>query len=289
MLPNDFCAFILTHGRPDRVHTLKTLTKAGYTGKLFIVIDDQDKAGDEYRKRFGDKVLTFSKSESAKTFDEADNFEDRRSIVYARNACFELAKQVGCKYFIQLDDDYTSFHVRFNSRLEYGHTPALKQTIDDVFAALLEFYKSTKVLSIALSQGGDHIGGDPDGTASPSLKRKAMNSFVCSTERPFKFFGRVNEDVNTYTTLGRRGELFFTVMQAQLNQLATQSNAGGMTDMYLDGGTYRKSFYSVMHSPSCVRIGELGDPRNPHRRIHHSINWRRTSPMILRETVRRAS
>ncbi|EFL0486748.1 hypothetical protein G8G26_005003 [Escherichia coli] len=28
---DDFCAFILTHGRPDKVLTYRTLRRAGYT------------------------------------------------------------------------------------------------------------------------------------------------------------------------------------------------------------------------------------------------------------------
>ncbi|GCZ20856.1 TPA: hypothetical protein N6771_000356 [Escherichia coli] len=40
---DDFCAFILTHGRPDKVLTYRTLRRAGYTGKIFIVVDDEDK------------------------------------------------------------------------------------------------------------------------------------------------------------------------------------------------------------------------------------------------------
>ena len=286
-MPPDFCAFILTHGRPDRVHTYNTLRKAGYTGKVFIVIDDEDKTGSEYRKRFGDAVLTFSKSDIAKRFDEGDNFNDRRAIAYARNACFGLAEQMGCKYFVQLDDDYNSgFYLRFNAAFEYGNTPQIKD-IDSVLCALLDFYKSTPIHSIAMSQGGDHIGGNSSGNQIPRLKRKAMNSFICSTERPFQFQGRVNEDVNTYTEGTRRGLLFFTTMHAQVNQLATQSNSGGMTEMYLQSGTYVKSFYSVMYAPSCVKIGTLGDPRSPHYRIHHKINWHNVSPKIMRETVRK--
>ena len=101
---DDFCAFILTHGRPDRVHTYTTLQRAGYTGKVFIVIDDEDKTADQYRATFGNKVLQFSKEEISTRFDEGDNFEDRRTITYARNACFELARAVGCRYFIELHD-----------------------------------------------------------------------------------------------------------------------------------------------------------------------------------------
>ena len=101
----DFAAFILTHGRPNNVITYKKLKSAGYTGKIYIVIDNEDKTKKDYYKKFGDKVIMFDKKDVAKTFDEADNFNDRRSIVYARNVCFSIAKDLGLKYFIQLDDD----------------------------------------------------------------------------------------------------------------------------------------------------------------------------------------
>ena len=284
MIPTtDFCAFILTHGRADRVHTYTTLRKAGYTGKIFVVIDDEDKTGDEYRKRFGDEVLVFSKAEIAKRFDEGDNFNDRRAIFYARNACFDLAARVGCKYFVQLDDDYTPFFIRHNSAGQYV-SARVKTTMDEVIASLVEFFERSGAQTVAMSQGGDHIGGE-GGQGTPSLRRKAMNSFICSTDRPFEFVGRVNEDVSTYASAGRRGSLFFTVIQAQLRQLQTQANAGGMSEMYAASGTYVKSFYSVMYAPSCVKVGTMGDPRSPHYRLHHKINWHATAPKILRETV----
>lgn len=58
---DDFCAFILTHGRPDKVLTYRTLRRAGYTGKIFIVVDDEDKTRHQYMAEFGEQVLVFSK------------------------------------------------------------------------------------------------------------------------------------------------------------------------------------------------------------------------------------
>lgn len=105
-----------------------------------------------------------------------------------------------------------------------------------------------------------------------------MNSFFCRTDKPFKFLGRINEDVNTYTTLGSRGELFLTVTPLDLVQIPTQSNAGGMSDVYLDLGTYVKSFYSIITSPSCVKIDVMG---TSHKRIHHKIEWENCCPKII--------
>ena len=37
MKNNSFVALILTHGRPDNVHTVKTLRKCGYTGDIIKI------------------------------------------------------------------------------------------------------------------------------------------------------------------------------------------------------------------------------------------------------------
>ena len=257
MMREDFCAFILTHGRPDRVKTYGTLRRSGYTGKIYIVIDDEDKTEADYRQRYGAEVLQFCKADIANTFDEGDNFDDRRAIIYARNACWDLAKQVGCRYFIQLDDDYSNFALRYRSDGS-GLYQAIHKSLNEVFETLVVFLSLTKTLTVAMCQGGDLIGGTNHKTVN--MKRKAMNSFVCDSEKPFNFFGRINEDVNTYVSTGNKGGLFFTTMQAQLVQSNTQTNTGGMSDIYLESGTYIKTFYSVMYAPSCVKVSLFGDP-----------------------------
>lgn len=49
-----------------------------------------------------------------------------------------------------------------------------------------------------------------------------------------------------YFPVWQKGDLFFTYVPCSLNQKQTQSNKGGMSDLYLDSGTYVKSFYSVI-------------------------------------------
>jgi len=286
---SDFAALILTHGRPDRVHTYFALRNAGYTGRIIIVIDNEDKTAKEYRSRYGSDVVMFDKAAIAKTFDEGDNFQDRRAIIYARNASFQIAKDLGYRYFVQLDDDYTGFYYRFDEDGFYGH--CITPSLDWLFSALCDYLKATPFASIAISQGGDHIGGG-ESKKVIGTKRKAMNSFICDIEKPFKFVGRINEDVNTYTCEQRKGLLFLTVMAAQLNQKPTQSNAGGMTDLYLDSGTYVKTFYSIMYAPSCVKVSDISDPKNGHAghaRIHHKILWNNAAPLILSEHHKKAA
>ena len=283
---DDFCAFILTHGRADRVLTYNTLRGQGYTGKIYIVIDDEDSQADAYRERYGDEVLQFCKVDVAKTFDEGDNFKDRRAIVYARNACWGLAEQVGCKYFIQLDDDYTTFNHTLDVENVYLTKRPKVRNLNAIFASMVDFSQvSPKIATIAFSQGGDFIGGEGSNVAKKMLSRKAMNSFVCSIEKPFKFSGRLNEDVNTYTTLGSRGALFLSSNNVALGQLATQSNEGGITEFYKKFGTYVKAFQTVVFQPSSVIISTIGNTKET-QRIHHKIKWKHTVPKIIREDIK---
>lgn len=288
-MQNNFCVFILSHGRPDRVFTYKTLRDKGYTGKIYIIIDDEDKTYAEYIKNFGDQVITFSKKEAAKTFDIGDNFADNRAVVFARNACFDIAKKINYKYFMQLDDDYTDFRWSFTNERKYV-TNKYIQNLDAIFDILLKFYKATPFTSISMAQGGDFIGGEGSGLSKTFLDgqiaRKCMNSFICSTDRPFQFLGRINEDVNAYCNFGYRGHLFMTVAQLRLEQKQTQSNAGGLTDIYLNFGTYVKSFYSVIYNPSSVKVRQMGQNN---KRLHHSINWDTTVPKIVSEQFRKKS
>jgi hypothetical protein len=280
----DFCIFILTHGRADRIKTIDSLQSRGYTGKIYLVIDDEDATAPDYYARYGEQVLMFSKEAISKTFDEGDNFKDRRTITYARNACWALAEQVGCRYFMQLDDDYTRFSYKFNHINEYSDIEF--KNMDVILRIVIDYYIRTPFLSIAFAQAGDYLGGSNGGYAKTiSTRRKAMNSFICSVDRPFKFRGRFNEDVNTYTTLQRMGGCFLTLLGLSLVQVTTQSNEGGITDLYKKFGTYVKSFTTVIYSPSCVVVRDMSSIRE--KRLHHRINWNATAPKIIRESHRK--
>lgn len=268
---NKFAVFILTHGRADNVVTKKTLDRCGYTGDIYYIVDNEDKQIDKYIKNFGEeRVKIFNKKAMADSIDEYNNFDNRSVIIHARNACFDIAKDLGLDYFVQFDDDYYYFGYRGDNGA------VICNNLNNVFNSFIEFLNNTNVKSLAFSQGGDHIGG----FSGIKFKRKAMNSFICSTKNDFRFIGSINEDVNTYTTLGSRGDIFFTFTGFQLDQKDTQSQNNGMTTEYLLTGTYVKSFHSVLSMPSSVKVSMMNS-NNP--RLHHKINWKNTTPMILRE------
>ena len=276
MRHKNFAVFILSHGRADNVITVNTLEKCGYTGDWYIIIDNEDDQEQRYREIYGDKILQFDKIQAEKEYETMDNGGSRSVILFARNKCFEFARELGLKEFLEFDDDYSEIQWRVDHGDRF--TTPICEDADELFDLMLDWLDESGALTVALAQGGDYIGGRYGGVWQKKVVRKAMNSFFCRTDRPFQFQGRINEDVNTYTLLGSRGGLFLTIADANIVQKETQKQANGMSGTYLDGGTYVKSFYSVIGMPSAVKVAKMGDK---HQRIHHAVDWERCVPKIL--------
>jgi hypothetical protein len=282
----NFAVFILTHGRPNNVLTYETLKKGGYSGKIYLIVDDEDKTLNDYIDLYKDQVIVFSKSDYVGKFDIMDNFSGNKVIVYARNACYDIARKLGLDYFFEYEDDYTQFSYRY----EDGESLRAKRVeiLDKVFDLMINCLESTKVTTIAFAQGGDLINGLKS-LKHNTFKRKAMNTFVFKVNKDPKddvlFIGRMNDDVTTYLTQGKIGKLFFQITNITLVQLQTQSNPGGNTEAYKSFGTYVKSFYSVMAEPSCCKISLMG---KTHKRIHHEIKWKNAVPKLISESYKKA-
>lgn len=283
----DFAVFILTHGRANKVDTYNTLIKQGYTGRIILVCDDADEELPIYQKKYKD-VEVFNKLEAREYTDDGDNFGNMNCVVYARNYAPRLAKKLGLKYYLVLDDDYSVFMFMFNKNGEYKGQIKKQhiKNLDKVFEAFINLLKNTNIDCVATLQSGDLIGGkESQFVKNRHKKRKIMNTFFCRTDRPFEFMGKINEDVNCYVVGGQQGKIFFQLPEILVHQKTTQQNKGGLTDIYLNMGTYVKSFYSVMYAPSCVKISTLG---TSNKRIHHQVEWDYCVPRILEEKYKKA-
>jgi hypothetical protein len=301
---NDFCVFILSHGRPASVVTVNTIKKFGYTGNWYIILDDFDQTIDEYKKRFGEnKIIVFDKAKVMNDCgtDAMDNFHFHKSSMYARNVCTEIAKDLGYKYYAEYEDDYDSIRWRMNPEIEYSSkmlsTNSDHHTLDRVFDVMIDYLAETpRLQSVCMAQSGDYIGGGDSRMSVDQYRRKVMNSWIIDVDRPFSFSGTMNEDVNCYTTLTSRGVLFLTTGFIAINQKQTQSSGSGNTDMYKKYGTYVKSFYSIIGHPSGVKIAALfntsarkasGPKTNDTFRVHHRVTWGSVAPLILRENIKK--
>jgi len=277
---NKYPAFILTHGRPDNQITYNTLRKVGYTGDIILVLDDEDNTINEYKNKYND-IEIFCKKDYIKITDGGDNSDFYKSVVYARNAVWDIAKKRNYKKFIVMDDDYTEFFI--NDIYTRKHIPM--KNFDKVSDIFFKYLDQMNIHCLAFCQGGDFLGGfDNDIFTSLGQRRKAMNVYFYNTEKPIYYLSKGNDDVTTYVNYSNRGYVFISNPYVSITQIKTQKSSGGLTEMYKTFGTYIKSFYSVMFNPSCVKISTMG---KADRRIHHKINWSNAIPMIIEERYKK--
>ena len=265
---DDFAILILSHGRPDKVKCITALNKVNYTGKYYIIIDNEDSTADKYYSLYGDKVIMFDKSSLDGTFDIMDNFEGGSVPVFERNVL----------YFLELEDDTMNFVHRY---VEDGKLKAVNCTNFDIIVnEVLNWLENTDIDVVAFFQAGDLLGGWDRKLWKERIIRKAMQTFFFKVDNPIEFIGRFNDDVNMYIHQGKLGKTILSIRDVVLITAETQQFSGGITEMYQKYGTYVKSFYSVMLRPDCVKIhGMCGF--NGNNRIHHRINWENAVPKII--------
>lgn len=278
MSEKEFAVFILSHGRANEIMTVDMLNNGGYTGDWYVVIDNEDNQEPIYRERFKEHVLQFDKKAEAEKTDTGDLDDDRRVGVFARNAIQDMAKEMGYKYHLQLDDDFSGIYFRLPLGIKNKLTSIKCKHLDKLFASMCKFMDDCPVTWLSFALSSDYLGGTENKRYKQGLIPKTMGSFLMRADHIVRFRMRMNDDITTCVASWHIGLPNYSVTQLMVQTPPTQEMKGGMTDIYQDNGTYRKSFYSVMCCPSFVTIGKQGIK---YFRIHHQIHWNNCAPKVL--------
>ena len=289
MLDN-FAVFIISYKRAEslKTHTYDILKKMGCNVPIFIILSDDDPTINKYKKMYGEEnIIIFNKDEAHKIqqTDLGDTYSYMKSCgSFARNYVFEAAKIKGYRYFLSLDDDFIKLTVREkigDSLHNYRIDKFENNFFEDFCKVFLNILNSQPYLyCIGLSQSGDYIGGLGSGIYKKGFKFKAMGSFFCDTQKEYRYPGRFNDDVCGYITNNIKGRISLILYGFTLDTEQTQSNAGGMTAIYRENGTYLKSLYSSLMLPAVAKIKPMGEY---HHRMHHFIRYGNNVPKIIEE------
>lgn len=276
---DDFAVMIISHGRPE-CQTFQVLKSSGYTGKIYIICDDEDAKLEQYKSIYGDIIRVFHKDDSE--FDIGDNFKGPNQVcVFAKNECLKYAKELGLKYMLMMDDDLSSLVYRYNNQ---GKLESKKvNNFDDLLELLFDFLDSVDRLTcISFGRVMDYMGG-VNGNYS-NILNFSYNSFLFRVDKIFAQKGRIMEDAIWNVENIHNGYLNFVQKNVQASyevwgHKSKNSQSGGMVEIYQESKKYQQNFYPVLFNPN-MRYLEIDKEGKPQLRLEVKS---KVFPRILRE------
>lgn len=275
--------FIISYHRADNLKTVKYFTKIGWNPKkLHVLIDDEADDFLEYEEaanNFGFNLHVFSMKEARKRYDYVHRpSKTRRSTGQARNMVYDVAKDLGIDFFVVQDDDTQNFEIKKFGKYQ---RKAFEEEVFGVFEGIKAFMQKRQIGLFGLSQTGDFIGG----TNKKLLRNKVMNTFFMSGKYIYRGSrGVLDEDTSMFTNIMNEG--LFTGSLGDglvLQQTASATAKGGLTDIYNECKLLNKSLVSVIQFPSAIYAEKQ---KKNGGRLHHHIKARYLYPKLIKGTKR---
>lgn len=265
--------YIISKGRPQCT-TAKTLEKMGYPGEWFIVCGNNDETLPEYREAWGEHVIVFDWYDEITRTNTLDNFgfeEMASGAAPVRNATARISRERGELRHWQFDDDYTSF--------KHVNAECTKNVNFESGAEFQEWL--LRLAEFGYSAGLKNVGFPPASEAFPNhgktFGKRVFNAHnMPSDERLFEpWVSRMNDDTINAINVYRHGGCEMSLRCMNMTMPPTQSEGGGLTDIYKLEGTVRKSAYPVLVAPVAAKlVVRFG-------RYHHRIDWKKLVPKVV--------
>lgn len=288
---DDFAIFICTHGRPDKQLTMKMLMARGYSGKVYLVLDDTDKTVQEYIDVWGaENIYIFNKNHYINTCDTGNNIPYYKTILYAKNAVEDIAKSLGLSYFVIADDDI------FNLRIRFPEENKLKSfkifTLDNILEYYIDFMQDADLAILGF--GTMFYSGIKVLSPSCLMNLRVPFNFVFRrTTVPIDWKSSYGEDIITATFYQKFGYRMLVVPYVQIDMIAPGSGAdGGMDQTYADRkyGIFKCLLYFLMFSPGTTHLrSHMKSRASTKINVVAAYLQNKTFPKILSDSYKKES
>lgn len=246
--------YICTHGRPDKQITLKALRDAGYTGKIILVLDDEDETISGYYDNLDmcDDFVFFKKQSIIDTTNTTSSPPNRKTILYAKNACEIDAEKRGLDVFAICDDDIPGFRYRY---VEDGSCKSLTIThnMDKVIQSYMEYLLDSDITATSFGMAQFYFSGENCFSPETMLKWRVPYTFVFrNAKHTVDWVSDYGEDITTAIECANQGKFMMASPFVQMNLSPMGVGEGGMVELHKD--TFRLAEYGHVWHPTSEQI-----------------------------------
>lgn len=248
-----FAVFILSHKRAYRVETYDTLIRGGYTGKIYIVVDNQDPMLNVYQERFGDSVLVFDKQTYIDKTETLETSKMKSSAVYARNAIEQYARDFVLDVFGMFDDDIISFRYRWIDG-KVVRSLSVNGGLDLVFESYAQYILDTGIACTSFPFTMFYVSGVHELNKRISEYRHTYQIHIRNAHKPVEWKGIINHDTITQLLTAKYGYIWWSIPHLVFDAKPMNKESGGLKEVYDSLRDLDMAFIAVMTCPDCCVI-----------------------------------
>lgn len=254
---DDFAIFICTYGRPNNQSTFNYLRKQGYTGRIYLVLDDTDSTIQQYVDNYSeDMILVFDKQHYIDTNDTGSIPPNFKTILYAKNAVEDVAIDLGLTAFVIADDDIKSFRLR--TPINDTHLGSYRvDNMDEIISSYCEFMLDNNFTALGFCNAVQYAAGIGVFDNDNIQKYRVPYNFVFRNAKyKLEWVSSFGEDIITAMEYGKVGYKMIDLPNVQFETIPPgKSLPGGMSGTYNSVSGFSLVFYYLMYNPSAMKIG----------------------------------
>lgn len=278
--------FVPSYHRADNLKTCVYYKEIGYDmSRVVVFIDSEAEDVADYQKscaQLGCKLHVFNMTEARARYDYVHRASvSRRSAGQARNMFYDYARANGIDFYVVSDDDTRFYEKRDANGVRHGEQSGRiydAEYLASKFNAMRDFMSKRHIGVMGFPQGGDFIGGKLSG----AVIWKVMNTTFVLTKYVYRPERGVQDD-DTSAFVGMYNEGLFTcsVSGISLEQMASATAKGGLTDLYHECKLLNKSLVTPIQFPSAINAEKQSENGG---RLHHRIRRKYLAPMLIKGT-----
>lgn len=246
--------FIVRNGRPNEQLTYDLfLSMKCPKQQVHIVCDDMDETLDTYKNNYGDAIIVFDKQKYIQTCDSGVQKPTGRHPTYARNACFDIAKQLGYTHIIIADDDIRYIHHRIvnDDKLTGTQVTNLPMVVEKCIDYMC---LNEHIRCIGFGTPNSFIGGVNAQIFKHGMDYLIANLGIYDVNRPVTFVSECQEDLIASVTYTAKGQLMCVIPFLKVEAITEGRNGGGIVGHYDESNTFYRYFGSFIYMPASMTI-----------------------------------
>lgn len=254
---SDFAIFICTHGRPDKQLTYEALKKSGYTGKIYLVLDDTDVTIQQYIDNYGpEHIVIFDKNHYINSCVDTGDVEGHyKCILYAKMAVEDIAKDFNLSAFMLVDDDITNFRYRYPY---FDKCASIKmKNMDDCLEIYIDFLLENAFTAVGFGSPSTYFSGVRSFDPTAFLRyRGVFQVYLRNVSKPVIWINWYGEDNITLLQSSISGNLWLQIpyIEYECVEIGDITKDGGMVDIYKSSNLFKLNQNVKRNFPGMVTL-----------------------------------